>query len=319
MDGNKKLNVLDLFSGIGGFSLGLERTGSYRTVAFCEIDEHCHKVLKKHWPTTPIFTDVSKLKWNLSEKVDVICGGFPCTDISVAGKQKGLNDEFGNATRSGLWFEYARLIGEIKPRYVIIENVAALRGNGLTRVLQDLWSIGYDAEWHIISARSIGACHLRERIWIIAYPSGELVRKQSISKRGRKGSAIIGDNGENGNTSDTHSNGHKKSLPLQSIDGRKDLFNGGVGKAKSHNADSLRLWKSFAAEESKSEWWTETTASQRDWWKAESAICRMDDAISDGLHEGERFRKQRIKQLGNSIVPGIAEIIGKAILEWEAR
>lgn len=295
----KKLNCLDIFSGIGGFSLGLERTGGYKTVAFCEIDEHCHKVLKKHWPTTPIFTDVSKLKWNLSEEIDVICGGFPCTDISVAGKQKGLNDEFGNVTRSGLWFEYARLIGEIKPRYVIIENVAALRGNGLTRVLQDLRALGYDAEWHIISARAVGAYHLRERIWIIAYPCGE--------RRGQ-------------GTSENLRSKIKKEYSKKSanIGGEKNS-SGSVGHDEFPNADNLRLWKPFASTEEASRRWAETSSCVSDWWKVSAELCGIPDGVSRKLDTPESVRKQRIKQLGNSIVPQISEIIGKAILEWEAK
>ncbi len=157
------LTVLDLFSGIGGFSLGLERAGM-KTIAFCEIDPFCRKVLKKHWPDVPIFEDIKDVK---EIKADVICGGFPCQDISAAGKQAGITGE-----RSGLWKEFKRVIAETKPRWAIIENVANLRSKGLVTVLQDLWAVGYDAEWHIIPACAIGAPHKRERIWIIAYRDG---------------------------------------------------------------------------------------------------------------------------------------------------
>ncbi len=117
------LKVLDLFSGIGGFSLGLERTGGFETVAFCEIDKKARLVLKKHWPDVPIFEDVSALTGDqINEKIDIIVGGFPCQDISVAGKGAGLA-----GARSGLWFEFHRLIKEIRPSYVIAENVSALR------------------------------------------------------------------------------------------------------------------------------------------------------------------------------------------------
>lgn len=325
----EKLKVLDLFSGIGGFSLGLEKTGGFETSAFCEIDEHCHKVLNKHYPTIPIFKDVSTLDGNKLKNIDVICGGFPCQDISVAGKQRGLIDEHGNNTRSGLWFEYARLIREIKPRYVVIENVAALRGNGLITVLQDLRTLRYDAEWNIISARSIGACHLRERLWIIAYPSS-IRRRQGtseelcgeIKKEHRKELANIGSKKDTstsvGNVETTHSYSEGLQGLRQSERIQETHTSPNSTHAKITNTNNIRLWESFATEKAKQEWWTKTTASQRDWWEAESSICRMDDAISDGLHEGERFRKQRIKQLGNSIVPGIVEIIGTAILKREA-
>ena len=160
------MNVLDLFSGIGGFSLGLERAGM-RTVAFCEIDPHARAVLHKHWPNVPVFTDVSTLsKGDLSEQIDIIAGGFPCQDISTAGRGAGLS-----GSRSGLWFEYCRLIKEIQPRYAIIENVSAIRRRGLGGVLRSLAEIGYDAEWHCIPASAIGAPHQRDRIWIVAYPN----------------------------------------------------------------------------------------------------------------------------------------------------
>lgn len=162
----KVLTVLDLFSGIGGFSLGLERAGM-ETVAFCEIDPACRKVLKKHWENVPIFTDIKAMRGSDVENIDIICGGFPCQDISTCGKQAGITGK-----RSGLWAEFKRIIAEVKPKYAIIENVANLRSNGLSTVLKDLWQIGYDAEWHIIPACAVGAPHKRERIWIIAYRDG---------------------------------------------------------------------------------------------------------------------------------------------------
>jgi DNA (cytosine-5)-methyltransferase 1 len=159
------MNILDLFSGIGGFSLGLERAGM-RTVAFCEIDPRARAVLHKHWPDVPVFTDVSTLsKDDLNEQIDVIAGGFPCQDISTAGLGAGLS-----GSRSGLWFQFRRLIKEIQPRYAIIENVSALRSRGLDQVLWSLFEIGYDAEWHCIPAAAIGAPHQRDRVWIVAYP-----------------------------------------------------------------------------------------------------------------------------------------------------
>jgi DNA (cytosine-5)-methyltransferase 1 len=166
----EKLRVLDLFSGIGGFSLGLERTGGFETVAFCEIEAFPRKVLAKHWPDVPCYDDVRTLTAERLAAdgiaVDVICGGFPCQDISTAGKGAGLAGE-----RSGLFYQIARLVGELAPRYVILENVAALLGRGLADVLGALASLGYDAEWHCIPASYLGAPHRRDRIWILAYPN----------------------------------------------------------------------------------------------------------------------------------------------------
>lgn len=165
-----KLRVLDLFSGLGGFSLGLERTGGFETVAFCEIEKFPRRVLAKHWPEVCQYEDVRTLTRDILDRdgiaVDVITGGFPCQDISIAGRGAGLDGE-----RSGLWFEYARIIAEIRPAYVIIENTRALLSRGLVRVLQCLREIGYDAVWHTIPASAVGSIQNRDRVWIIAYPS----------------------------------------------------------------------------------------------------------------------------------------------------
>ena len=163
-----KLKVLDLFAGIGGFTLGLEKTGLYETSAFCEWNIKAQLVLKKHWPDTPCFGDIKDLSGQHVSSIDVITGGFPCQDISYAGKGSGIEGE-----RSGHWTHYARLIDEIKPKGAIIENVSALRTRRLDKVLSDLNEIGYDAEWHCITASHLGACHQRDRIWIIAYRSIE--------------------------------------------------------------------------------------------------------------------------------------------------
>lgn len=160
------MNVLDLFSGIGGFSLGLERAGM-RTVAFCEIDPFCRRVLEKHWPNVPIHADVRKLATD-QLRVDVICGGFPCQDISIAGDRAGLSGQ-----RSGLWSEMRRCIGDIRPRFVIVENTTGLLNLGMGDVLGDLASLGYDAVWHCIPASAVGAIHPRDRVWIIAHHRGE--------------------------------------------------------------------------------------------------------------------------------------------------
>lgn len=191
-----KLRVLDLFSGIGGFSLGLERTGGFETVAFCEIEEFPRRVLKKHWPKVPIYNDVRTLTANVLRRdgiaVDVITGGFPCQDLSVVGKQRGM----GEGTRSGLWSEIVRLVGELRPEYVIVENVAALlsgpserRGGWFGRVLGDLAERGYDAEWENIPASALGAPHRRERVWVVAYPAQIRSSSQFLRKDCAKGYA----------------------------------------------------------------------------------------------------------------------------------
>lgn len=173
------MNVLDLFSGIGGFSLGLERAGM-RTVAFCECEPFPRRVLAERWPNVPIYEDVRTLTGERLRSdgiaVDVICGGFPCQDISFAGKGAGLAGE-----RSGLWREFARLIGEIRPRFAIVENVSALLNRGFGDVLGDLAEIGFDAEWHCIPASAVGAPHRRDRLWIVAYPNDQGEQRSAIN------------------------------------------------------------------------------------------------------------------------------------------
>lgn len=162
------MNLLDLFSGTGAFSLGLERAG-FKTVAFCEREKACHGRLKKNFPGVIVYDDITTLTASqLTDdgiSVDAICGGFPCQDLSQAGSGRGLA-----GTRSGLWFEFARLIDEIRPKVVVIENVTALRRKGLGVILRFFASIRYDAEWHCIPASACGAPDIRDRLWIIAYP-----------------------------------------------------------------------------------------------------------------------------------------------------
>jgi len=181
------MNVLSLFAGIGGFDLGLERAGM-RVVAQVEIDPFCQKVLAKHWPDVPCYSDIRELTYERLEAdgiidVGIITGGFPCQDISHAGHQAGI----GKGTRSGLWSEFARLIGEIRPRYAIVENVTALlagdSGRWFGRVLGDLAQIGYDAEWHCIQPEFVGIPSYRDRVWICAYPSQKHAEEVVVTPR----------------------------------------------------------------------------------------------------------------------------------------
>lgn len=171
------LKVLDLFSGIGGFSLGLEMAGGFETTAFCEIEKFPREVLKKHWPRVPIYEDVTKLTADIIQcagiEANVITGGFPCQDLSSAGKRGGIE-----ASRSGLWSEIVRLVSDLRPDFVIIENVANLlsgpsreRGQWFSKVLTDLAECGYDAEWENIPSCAVGGWSIRERVWILAYPN----------------------------------------------------------------------------------------------------------------------------------------------------
>ena len=162
-----KLRVLDLFSGIGGFSLGLERTGGFETVAFCEIEEFPRKVLAKHWPGVPFYDDVETADFAAIGPVDLVTAGFPCQDVSLAGKGAGLAGE-----RSGLFWHVLRTVRMVGRPKLLLENVAELLNRGMGAVLGALAQVGYDTQWHCIPSSAVGGSQERDRVWIIADPSG---------------------------------------------------------------------------------------------------------------------------------------------------
>lgn len=274
-----KLKVLDLFSGIGGFSLGLERTGGFQTVAFCEIEEFPRRVLAKHWPEVPCYHDVRELTADTLRRdgiaVDVICGGFPCQDLSRAGSRAGLK-----GSRSGLWSEFARLIGEIRPRYVIVENVPDILGLGLGTVLGDLAARGYDAFWECIPASAVSAPHLRDRFWLIA-------------------------NAQHPNADDAGSHPAEMYVAGKAeFCDEQECVSRPLGEDVSH-ANGERELQPQRRERDERRW-----AGDGDWWDAEPAVGRVAYGIPDGV--------DRIKALGNAVVPQIPEMIGRAILEARA-
>ena len=187
----KKLKLLDLFSGIGGLKVAQEMVGGFETTQFVENDPYCQKVLKKHWPHIPIHDDIRTFTAEPFQ-FDAVCGGFPCQDISTAGRGKGITEE----SRSGLFYELMRVVRMVQPRYVILENVAAILNNGLDIVLGELSEAGYDAEWAVISASSLGACHQRSRWWLVAYPNSNRHEGRCTETRNkttpRQDSQIIG-------------------------------------------------------------------------------------------------------------------------------
>jgi DNA (cytosine-5)-methyltransferase 1 len=302
------LKVLDLFSGIGGFSLGLERTGGFQTVAFCEIEPYCQAVLRKHWPEVPIYDDVRTVTIGrlAADGIhpDVICGGFPCQDISVAGKGEGIEGE-----RSGLWREFARIIGEIRPHFAIMENVSALLGRGMDKVLGDLSALRYDAEWHCIPASAVGAPHRRDRVWIIAYPDAAELRQQSRrgSRQDRPRQAKPGNHGEACPLADADESGWQEGYGnVPGARHRDSPSSGGRHVVRDANGPRLALWESLIGHHDEEL----SAAIGANWWSVEPDVGRVAHGVS--------ARVDRLAALGNAVVPQIPEIIGRAILAAHA-
>jgi DNA (cytosine-5)-methyltransferase 1 len=165
------MSIGSLFAGIGGFDIAARWLG-WKTAWYSEIDPYACAVMRKHFPHAINHGDITEIDGRNIERVDILCGGFPCQDISFAGKGAGIDGE-----QSGLWNQYVRLIDELRPRYVVAENVSALRNRGLRKVLRDLSAVGYDAEWHCIPASELGASHQRDRIWIVAHAASVGVQR----------------------------------------------------------------------------------------------------------------------------------------------
>lgn len=269
------LKVLDLFSGIGGFSLAAEWAG-FETIAFCEIEPFCQKVLCKHWPNVPIVDDVKELK-NEGQfgNVDIITGGFPCQPFSVAGKQKGVNDE------RDLWPEMFRIIREFKPTWVVGENVANFVNMAFERTAVDLESIGYEVQPFIIPACAVEARHERKRVWIVAHAKGERQRKKRKHKsfRNTERSPVFCQINENSN---------------DASDTRGERTQG--------------QWEKTFLEERRISWGQDFRSPSDFFGRSDipkPLICRMDDGFSD--------RVDKLKGLGNAIVPQVAYEIFKSI------
>lgn len=292
------MKILDLFSGIGGFSLGLERAGM-RTVAFCEVDPVCRQVLRKHWPKVPIFEDVKTLSAkDIYETIDVICGGFPCQDISVAGRGAGLAGK-----RSGLWYEYHRLIKELRPRYVIIENVAALRSRGLDAVLSSLAEIGYDSQWHCIPASALGAPHQRDRVWLVAYAERNGL---SSAKNARSSTQAVREKSSGAHDAfNTEGTSCVSAAAGDVADSSSERLSRGEW-VRYHLEEALRRWTTAPRPTSEP---CSISGGATYSWHAEPDVGRVADGVSG--------RVDRLKQLGNAVVPQIPEVIGRAILDYE--
>lgn len=266
--------VLDLFSGIGGFSYGLSKGGSYAPIAFCEIEPFPCQVLRRHWPDVPIYEDVTTVEF---PEADIITGGFPCQDLSLAGRRAGITGK-----RSGLYREVVRALRMVRPRWALLENVAALLGNGMGRVLGDMAENRYDAEWDCISASDVGAPHGRDRVWIALADADQLKRsdgRDTDDGRGQRGQEKAG-----------HTDSQRE---LQS-----PRLLGDVRRRVDHAAGC-------------GAWWT------RDWSEEFEALRGMDDAVPDGLDRSEM--SAGVAALGNAVVTLIPEIWGASIEAFDLR
>jgi DNA (cytosine-5)-methyltransferase 1 len=301
----KRYSIGSLFAGIGGFELGLERAipGAY-TLWQVEQNQYCQKVLAKHWPQAKIYDDVRNITKNNVEQVDILCGGFPCQDISLAGKGEGLHGK-----KSGLWWEMHRIIDELQPKAVIMENVAAITIRGLGTVLGSLSEIGYDAEWCTIRASDFGAPHRRERWFCVAYSNSSTEakpRKTIESNRTcKKQSTFI----------------HKKDKKWKEGKYRENFFDNRCNcsqnvstysNQKRSQNESINTQQTYReASEMFKHSSGRVSNQERNYWERfpiESPICRRDDGIP--------HRLDRIAALGNAIVPQCSEWIGRKL--WES-
>lgn len=275
------MNFLSLFAGIGGFDLGLERAGM-KCVGQVEIDPKCQLVLAKHWPHVKRIGDIRDVKGNEFGTVNLICGGFPCQPFSCAGKRKGKEDD------RYLWPEMLRVIQAVGPSWVIGENVSGIIGVELDTVLSQLEGIGYEVQTLVIPACAVGAPHRRDRIWILSHTG-----QQSTWGEGNRFD---------------HQQPHCHQAQQQSKI-CKDVANAcGQGLERSKLSTNY-VEKTCGRSES-----TTRTASERcsnvwEYWSTEPCVGRVAHGIPG--------RMDRLKQLGNAVVPQIPEIIGRYIMEIE--
>ena len=331
------LTVGSLFSGIGGLDLGLERAGM-RVLWQCESDPYCRAVLRKHWPDIPCFEDVRAIP-NADERgrqgergsglldsertpfranadgrhrsladsnqggrgagqpdlsgqpqphafgrgsVDVLAGGFPCQPVSLAGRRRGAADE------RWLWPEFARLIRLLRPRYALVENVPGLLvGGGMAEVLGDLAALGYDAEWDCVAAAHVGAPHLRYRVFIVAYAG-----RERDERRGELGDVASEARGRKGEASK-----------------RERLWDAAVdrGSAMAITSGSGRRPQGAAESGEARIWWSLGRLERSGWWRSEPDVGRVAHGVPS--------RVERLRALGNAVVPQVAEVIGRLIIE----
>lgn len=263
-----------LFAGIGGIDLGFERAGMVCKWQV-EIDEYARRVLGKHWPNVRRWDDVCTWPQPDTRSVDCIVGGFPCQDISNAGKRAGIDGE-----RSGLWREYIRIVRELRPRFIVVENVAALLVRGMGRVLGDLAESGYDAEWRVLSAREFGAPHIRRRLFIVANASSERIhfKRGWFARAGRQNAILVDGDGKVCEVANADGEGLERRTQDDLRTNRKQA-----------NAKRSRM-----------------PVERPGWWTVEPELGRVAHGVSS--------RVDRLRGIGNAVVPQVAEWIGRQLV-----
>ncbi len=300
------MKVGSLFSGVGGIEIGFEKQG-FETQWCVEFEPYAKTILKKRFPSAKIYDDITKIDFEAVPKVDILTGGFPCQDISNAGKGVGIT-----GSRSSLWKYYFKAIRILRPRIALIENVAALTKKGLNVVLGNLAEIGYDAEWYNISASAVGANHQRERIFIIAYPNGN--RESDVPFDEGQRQRVVDE------VFNTYNNGQPSSKEQESIIKRSNSSKTRESEtikfkrpsSESRNVEQLsHSNNSRQQREGKDEIRQELFCSREYSWSTEPELGRVADGISN--------RVDRIKCLGNAVVPQCAEVFAEAIKEYEMK
>ena len=285
--------MLDTFAGIGGFSYAADKlVGGFKTTQFIEINPFCQKILNKHWPNTPIHNDINTFTAGIGQ-FDCITGGFPCQDISVAGRQEGITEE----SRSGLFYSLMRVIRMVRPRFVVLENVAAILNNGLDIVLGELSQAGYDAEWAVISASSLGGCHRRSRWWCVAYTNDYGSSSSSLDE--------IND--------ETDSSSQERQNEISEFTGSSKSSDSRIVRSFKRNvtnSNSKRLQRQILRKMERGIWTAEHTRRLNPNWRqyvSKPILPRGSDGLS--------FRVDRTKALGNSVVPQVAAVPLKRVFE----
>jgi len=307
-----EVTVGSLFSGIGGLDLGLERAGM-KVIWQSEIDPYCCKVLKKHWPEVPNHGNIKEINWQEIQRPNIIAGGYPCQPFSQAGKRKGTQDP------RHLWPWVREAISQLRPDYAILENVPGHLTMGGTEVIGALTEIGYDAEWRVVSAAGLGANHLRKRIIIVAYPNSQRPHRTEIDTTNAQQSsqpqfAGCSQTMAHADSSDATHGRKRAHVESQGSCRGNDrsgsnsdvgqISLGGSRQNTSYVANSICKRTQIPIERI-------FTSIQKfecpTWWQIEPNVGRVADGISN--------RVDRLRGLGNAVVPQVAEYIGRLVME----